>query len=86
MTWWAWIVAGVALGVLEVLAPAWVFLGFALGAVGVGVALLLGGPMALGWQALLFAGLSLASWFALRAALGSRGDGVKRIDRDINEG
>jgi membrane protein implicated in regulation of membrane protease activity len=86
VSWWLWIVAGVALGVLEVLAPAWVFLGFALGAVGVGIALWLGGPMALAWQALLFAGLSLASWVALRAALGARGDAVKRIERDINEG
>ena len=31
--WWVWIVAGFALGVLEVIAPGYIFLGFAIGAV-----------------------------------------------------
>ena len=31
--WWVWIVAGFALGVLEILAPGYIFLGFAMGAV-----------------------------------------------------
>ena len=30
--WWLWIVAGFALGVLEVIVPGFIFLGFAIGA------------------------------------------------------
>ena len=30
--WWVWIVAGFSLGVLEILAPGYIFLGFAIGA------------------------------------------------------
>ena len=31
--WWVWVVAGFALGVVEVLMPGFIFLGFAIGAV-----------------------------------------------------
>ena len=31
--WWVWIVLGFALGVLEVIVPGYIFLGFAVGAV-----------------------------------------------------
>ena len=31
--WWVWVVAGFALGVVEVLLPGFIFLGFAIGAV-----------------------------------------------------
>ena len=36
-TWWAWIVLGFALGVLEILVPGFIFLGFAIGAVLTGI-------------------------------------------------
>ena len=36
-TWWVWIVGGFALGVLEVIVPGYIFLGFAIGAVITGV-------------------------------------------------
>ncbi|OYW57480.1 MAG: hypothetical protein B7Z31_09765, partial [Rhodobacterales bacterium 12-65-15] len=36
-TWWAWVVFGFALGVLEVLVPGFIFLGFAIGAVMTGI-------------------------------------------------
>ena len=39
-TWWAWVVLGFALGVLEILAPGYIFLGFAIGAVLTGAVLL----------------------------------------------
>lgn len=91
MSWWIWVVAGLALAALEVAMPAWVFLGFALGAMAVGLLLWVGGPFAaviagsLALQALLFALLSLAGWAGLRAALGPPQGGVKHIDRDIND-
>ena len=40
-TWWVWVVAGFALGVVEVLVPGFIFLGFAIGAV-IAAALVLG--------------------------------------------
>lgn len=36
-TWWSWIVLGFALGVLEILSPGYIFLGFAVGAILTGV-------------------------------------------------
>lgn len=85
-TWWVWVAGGVAIGVLELLAPGYIFLGFALGAVltgalvGLGV---LGGslPVAL----VVFGVLSLLAWAGMRAALGRRAGDVKIITRDINE-
>ena len=42
--WWVWMVGALVLAILEVLAPAQIFLGFAIGAAGVGLALLVGIP------------------------------------------
>ena len=84
--WWVWIVLGFALGVLEVIVPGYIFLGFAVGAVLVGIAVgigLLGHsvPMLL----LVFAVLSVVSWYGLRRMMGVRRGQVKIWDRDIND-
>jgi inner membrane protein len=85
-TWWAWVVAGFALGVVEVILPGYVFLGFAVGAVltgglvGIGV---IGGNLA--FAILVFALLSLGAWFVLRRVLGRGGRDVKIWHRDIND-
>lgn len=84
--WWVWVVAGFALGVLEVLAPGYIFLGFAIGALIVGAGLgfgLLGGSISI--LLLVFALASLAAWLALRHTMGVREGQVKRWDRDIND-
>lgn len=83
--WWVWIVAGFALGVLEVLVPGYVFLGFAVGAIVVGLGLaagVLGGSVSL--LLLVFALASLVAWFGLRKMLGVQQGQVKIWDRDIN--
>jgi membrane protein implicated in regulation of membrane protease activity len=83
--WWVWIVAGFALGVLEVLAPGYICLGFAIGAVVTGVLVgvgLGGGPA---WLVFVFAVASLIAWLALRAAFGVRKGQVKLWDKDIND-
>lgn len=77
--WWVWGLAALALGVVEMLAPAQVFLGFAIGAGAVSGLLwldglgwltgLLGGREAAG-VALVFAVASLVAWLGLRAVLG----------------
>ena len=40
LLWWHWIVAGIVLGILETLAPAFILIWFALGAVTVGLLML----------------------------------------------
>ena len=78
MDWWVWIVAGCVLGILELLVPALVFLGFAIGAMVTGALLWSGLPPA-GWMGpsvgrhlLVFAPLSLIVWIVLRAFAGVR--------------
>ena len=89
--WWVWMAAALALGILEMLVPAFLFLGFALGAGLTGLTLLFGGDLALWLGASLprllvyFAVLSLIAWLALRKAVGVRHGQVKIWDRDIND-
>lgn len=89
--WWIWVVAGCALAILEILAPAFVFLGFAIGAVLTGVIEWLAVPPA-GWMmgswprhVLVFALLSLVAWGVLTAIFGLRRGQVKVWKRDIND-
>jgi inner membrane protein len=83
--WWVWVVFGVALGVLEVLVPGFIFLGFAIGAVVVGVLLgigVLGGNVAV--LVLIFAVLSLVAFLVLRKVVGVTEVQSKVWDKDIN--
>jgi len=85
-TWWAWVVLGFGLGVLEVLAPGYIFLGFAVGAVVTGVLVGFGlAPVGLSALLLLFAVASVASWLVLRRTVGVRKGQVKLWERDIND-
>lgn len=83
--WWMWVAAGVAIGVLELLAPGYVFLGFALGAVATGALVGLGLLGSLALALAVFGGLSLVAWAAMRLLLGRRAGNVKIISRDIND-
>jgi inner membrane protein len=84
-TWWAWIVLGFALGVLEVLVPGFIFLGFAVGAVVTGAAVGFGvAPVGLPALILIFASASVIAWLTLRRVVGVREGQVKIWDRDIN--
>ena len=89
--WWVWMVGGLVLAILEVLAPIFVFLGFAIGAILTGAVIWLGIPPA-AWMAeslaanfLVFAVLSLLAWLALRAIFGLPKGGVKIWTSDIND-
>ena len=84
--WWVWIVAGFALGVLEILAPGYIFLGFAMGALLTGVLLgigVLGGSLPL--IVMVFAVLSLITWFVLRRVVGESDGQAKIWHKDIND-
>ena len=86
MAWWPWMAAALALAILETFAPAYVFLGFAVGAAAMGLLFLVGGPLAawlsgsLALALVVFAALSLLAWVVLRSVFGSRSG-----DRDIND-
>ena len=85
--WWVWLCAALVLGILEVLAPGFVFLGFAIGAALVSMLLLNTGlALTLPKLLLLFAALSLAAWLILRRLFARPGTGPKTFDRDINDG
>ena len=83
--WWIWICIALALGVLELLAPGFIFLGFAIGG------LVMAGVVAIfpatNVPALLaiFAILSLFSWIVLRLVFRRQSSGARVVTRDINE-
>ena len=83
--WWVWLAAALVLGILEVLAPGFIFLGFAIGAALVGLLLL--SPLTPGLAALLaiFAVLSLIAWLLLRRFFRAPGGRARMIDTDIND-
>lgn len=86
--WWVWMVGALLMAILEVLAPAQIFLGFAVGAAGVGAGLLMGVPglaTSAPFMLLVFAVISLVAWLLLRPLMGVREGQVKHFTRDINE-
>lgn len=85
--WWVWCAVALMLAILEVLAPGFVFLGFALGALACGVLLAILGSSAFGLPALvfLFAALSLISWLLMRRFFALPTGQVKNFDHDIND-
>ncbi|MCV2894944.1 NfeD family protein [Lentibacter sp. XHP0401] len=89
--WWVWLAVALGLGILEILAPGFILLGFAIGAACVGVLLAVGGPLGayLGGSftitLALFAVFSLVGWYGLRRTMGVRKGQVKTWDTDINE-
>lgn len=83
--WWIWVAAGIGLGILEVLVPGFLFLGFAIGAGVIGVLLALGVALSMPQLLVTFGIVSLVSWLVLRRVVGLRQGQVKRVHHDINE-
>ncbi len=78
--------AALLLATLEVLVPGYIFLGFAIGSLFVGVILALQIPLGgLPVMLVIFAVLSLAAYLALRKIFGLKTGSVKIWDRDIND-
>ena len=85
-TWWVWLALALVFGIAEMLIPGFIFLGFAIGAAIVGIAML--GPLALLSPAallLIFALLSLAAWLLLRRFFELPTGNTKTFDHDIND-
>lgn len=85
LLWWVWIAVAIALGLLELLLPAFVFLGFSAGAFATALLVALGLRTGIGGTLLLFALISSAAYGALRLGLGRQGGRARIVERDINE-
>ncbi len=83
--WWAWMGFAIVLAILELFAPGWVFLGFALGAALVSVLMAFGIVLSLPWLLVIGGVFSLICWVGLRQVVGVRAGQVKTFDHDINE-
>lgn len=89
--WWIWVVGAIVLGIVEVFVPAFIFLGFAIGAAVTGILMAVGGPLAtfmmgsLPVTVLIFSVVSLVSWLMLRRVMGVRKGQSKVFTTDINE-
>ena len=83
--WWVWVVVAVGLGVLEVLLPSFIFLGFAIAAVIMAVIVGISGEMGAALAIMIFAVLALVAWLLLRAKLGTSEKDVKVWRDDINK-
>ncbi len=94
MTWsdyWVWFAAAIALGILEILAPGYILLGFAIAAGLIGVVFMIDGGLgsylatSLPITLVIFGAVALVVWIALRKIFGARGGSVKVWETDIND-
>ena len=84
--WWVWMSAALVLATAEVIIPGWIFLGFSLGALAMGVLLLLGlSGLSMPISLVVFAVLSLIAYLGLRKVFGLKTGQVTLFDRDIND-
>ena len=86
--WWVWAGIALVLSILEMVAPAFILLGFAIGAGAVTLLLLIGGAGAVGgtvpWMLVIFAVASLVAGLALRNIFKLPQGQVKTFEDDIN--
>lgn len=83
---WIWISAALILGVLELMAPGYLFLGMGLAALVIGLGLMAGlAAPSLPLLLVIAALLSGAIWLILRRVMGVRQGQVRIWDRDIND-
>ena len=83
--WWVWICAALALGVIELLAPGFIFLGFAIGAMAMAVVVFILPATNIPALLAMFAILSLVAWIVLRLVFRRQSSGARIVTRDINE-
>jgi membrane protein implicated in regulation of membrane protease activity len=94
MVWsdyWVWFAAALVLGILEILAPGYILLGFAIAAGIIGTILYIDGGLSaylaqsLPVTLVAFAAMALLVWVVLRRVFGMRKGQVKIWETDINE-
>ncbi|NOR31858.1 MAG: hypothetical protein GQ539_12295 [Sulfitobacter sp.] len=84
--WWVWMSIALILGLIEILLPGNIFLGFALGALAMVPVVLLLPAASTSLLMAIFAGLSLLCWIILRAVFRRQSSGARIVTHDINEG
>ncbi len=84
---WIWLAAAFGLAILEVVAPGFIFLGFAVGAAAIGIIIGVTGLLTSSFPVTLvvFALISLAAWIVMRRVFGVQKNQVKTFDHDIND-
>ena len=85
MVWWIWAVVAIGVGALELLAPGYIFLGFAIGATATAAVSWAGTLTGFPAQLALAAVVSLLAWAALHRAFPRSRGSVKRFSGDIND-
>ena len=83
--WWAWLTAALVLALIEILAPGFIFLGFALGALAMTGIVLVATGFSVSVALAIFAGLSLLGWIALRLIFRNQRSAARFIEHDIND-
>ncbi|MEM6638242.1 MAG: hypothetical protein AAF667_20430 [Pseudomonadota bacterium] len=85
-TWWVWVAGALVLAILEIVIPAFLFLGFSIGAAVTGLLMFLDVfNGSLPFVLVVFAVVSLVSWIGLRVAFGTRSHEVRTFKDDINQ-
>lgn len=84
--WWVWICVALALGVVELLAPGFIFLGFAIGALAMAVIVFVMPATNVPALLAMFALCSLIGWIVLRIVFRRQSSGARVVTEDINEG
>ena len=88
-TWWAWAIVALTFAFFEIILPAFLFLGMAIGAASVSLFMLLGGAEVLGGSVaatlVVFAVASLIATLILRKVFELPKGQVKTFDSDIND-
>lgn len=83
--WWMWICIALVVGLIELLAPGFIFLGFALGALVMAAVVFVVPGLSVPLMLALFAILSLISWILLRQIFKRQSSGARIVTRDIND-
>ncbi|WP_299881972.1 hypothetical protein [uncultured Sulfitobacter sp.] len=83
--WWMWICIALVVGLIELLAPGFIFLGFALGALVMAAVVFVVPGLSVPVMLALFAILSLIAWIVLRQVFRRQSSGARIVTRDINE-
>jgi membrane protein implicated in regulation of membrane protease activity len=83
--WWLWVAIALLLALVELLAPGFIFLGFALGALATSAVVALGYVSSGAGLLAVFAVVSLVAWIGLRAAFRRQSGSARIITRDIND-
>lgn len=83
--WWVWLCLAFLLGIIELIVPAAIFLGFAIGALAMAVLVAIVTPVNTAALLAVFAALSLVAWIALKLVFRRQSSGARIVTHDIND-